>query len=66
MRSSKQIEYYYKASDLENTDDLEKKQFETYNDYGYNLGSNKRRIVDYEMHAKKVKYKINSSSFNQK
>jgi len=66
MRSNKYINYYYKTSDISAIDEIEKKQFENYNDYGYNFGSSKRRIIDYEMNFKKNKHKVNQSVFNNK
>ena len=66
MRTSKQIDYYYKSCDLESVDDQERKCFEKYNDYGYNFGSTKRRFINYEEHVKKIKHRINKNLFNNK
>jgi|GEM_PF-4732627 len=66
MRSNKNIDYYYKSCDMECLDELERKQFEYYNDYGYNTGSSKRRVIDSTSHAKKIKYQINKTGLNSK
>ncbi len=41
-------DYYYKGYDVTNNNRLEKLRFELSNPFGYNLGSNARRVVDYE------------------
>ena len=41
-------DYYYKEYDITNTNRLEKYMMEYQNPYGYNLESNRRRIIDYD------------------
>lgn len=40
--------YYYKTCDIEKMSSLDKKRYELLNEYGYNFGSNKKRIIDEE------------------
>ncbi len=47
----KMSDYYYKGYDIESKSRLEKVKMEYSNPYGYNLESNQRRIIDYEMNA---------------
>ena len=42
---------YYKGYDIESKNRLEKFQNEYANPYGYNLGSNVRRDIDYDKNA---------------
>ena len=45
----KMSDYYYKGYDIESKSRLEKVRMEYSNPYGYNLESNQRRIIDYEL-----------------
>ena len=40
--------YYYKSYDRINFNEIERITNECFNDYGFNLGSNKRREFDYD------------------
>ncbi|MDE6285029.1 MAG: hypothetical protein K2M17_04720 [Bacilli bacterium] len=42
-------DYYYKGYDITNKNRLEKIMMELQNPYGYNLESNARRLIDYDM-----------------
>lgn len=48
-------DYFYKACDLEKMSSLDKKRYELLNEFGYNMDSNKKRIVDYDMNIKRHK-----------
>jgi len=48
-------DYYYKGYDIENKSRLEKLVMGYSNPYGPNLGSNSRRIIDYQKSAKITK-----------
>lgn len=45
---SRNTDYYYKGYDITNKNRLEKMLMELQNPYGYNLGSNARRVIDYD------------------
>ena len=51
IKMSKITDYYYKGYDITNKNRLEKMLMELQNPYGYNLGSNARRVVDYDLSA---------------
>lgn len=42
----KHIEQYYKSYDQNNLSEMDRKLNECFNDYGYNLESNKKRTID--------------------
>lgn len=48
---SRNTDYYYKGYDITNKNRLEKMLMELQNPYGYNLGSNARRVIDYDLTA---------------
>ena len=48
-------DYFYKSCDLDKMSSLEKKRYEYLNEFGYNIDSNKRRVVDSEMQIKRHK-----------
>ena len=45
----KMSDYYYKGYDIESKCRLEKIRMEYSNPYGYNLESNQKRFIDYEL-----------------
>ncbi len=45
----KMSDYYYKGYDIESKSRLEKLKMEYSNPYGYNLGSNQKRVVNFEL-----------------
>lgn len=51
----KDEEYYYKCADIENRNELERKKYEYFNEYGYNFDSNKRKGYDLDRYAEKLK-----------
>lgn len=63
MRSE---EYYYKSADIDNLSDLEKKKYEYFNEYGFNLDSNKRKNYDLERYAEKLKNTVKQADINVK
>jgi len=48
-------DYHYKSCDLEKMSPLDKKRYELLNEFGYNMDSNKKRIVDFDMNIKRHK-----------
>lgn len=48
-------DYFYKSCDLEKMSPLDKKRYELLNEFGYNMDSNKKRTIDYDMHIKRHK-----------
>lgn len=50
-------DYHYKAFDIICDTPLDKKRYEYLNEYGFNIDSNKKRIIDYEAQFKRVRYK---------
>jgi len=48
-------DYYYKSCDLEKLSPIDKKRYELLNEFGYNMDSNKKRIVDFDMNIKRHK-----------
>ena len=55
MRNNRSVDYYYKSCDICNMDDVDKKRYEYMNDYGYNIDSRRRRVVDLEKACYRVK-----------
>ena len=47
----KSSDYYYKGYDVTNTNRLERLKMEYSNPYGYNLESNSRRMINYDILA---------------
>lgn len=47
----KESNYYYKGYDIENKNRLEKIKREYSNPYGYNIESNLKRFVNYDINA---------------
>ena len=45
----KSSDYYYKGYDVTNTNRLERLKMEYSNPYGYNLESNSRRVINYDI-----------------
>ncbi len=41
--------YFYKACDLEKMSPIDKKRYEYLNEFGYNMDSNKKRYIDYDL-----------------
>lgn len=56
--------YHYKAANLIALDELEYMMFESVNDYGYNLGSERRQIRDIEKMLTNPKRNSNKDFFN--
>ena len=50
------IDYYYKCFDKINFTKMDKILYESFNDYGYNFDSNKRRVIDIEEKCCKTNY----------
>lgn len=50
----KNIDYFYKCYDGTPQSELERKNFEYFNDYGYNFDSTKRKINSIDNLAKKT------------
>jgi len=59
MSHNRFSDYYYKSADLIAKDSLESKMFELTNEFGYNLASTKRRIIDEEKIYSKPKNIVN-------
>ena len=49
----KNVDYFYKSYDGSPLSELERKEVEYFNDYGYNLESNRRRVIALDSVAKK-------------
>ncbi len=45
------INYHYKSFDFSNIESLDKKVFESFNEYGYNLDCVNKRVIDNEKKA---------------
>lgn len=48
-------DYFYKSCDLEKMSPLDKKRYEYLNEFGYNMDSNKKRVIDYDNNIKRHK-----------
>jgi hypothetical protein len=53
--SKRSVDYYYKACDFEKMSPLDKKRYEYLNEYGYNIDSNSKRVLDMDMQIKRHK-----------
>ncbi len=62
----KNINYFYKCYDKQNENGIDRIVNERFNEYGYNLDSNKKRIIDYDELARKTDYKNVKKSFQIK
>lgn len=51
--------YFYKACDIEKMSPIDKKRYEYLNEFGYNMDSNKKRYVDYDL--KVIRHKNSES-----
>lgn len=58
--------YHYKSASLSAFDDIEHNLYQVVNDYGYNLGSERSQIIDYERIIKEPKYNFNRKYFNER
>ena len=48
-------DYFYKTSEVDNKNPIDKKRYEFLNEFGVNMDSNKKRVVDFEMQIKRHK-----------
>lgn len=62
----KNCSYYYKCFDRVNLSEFDRINNEYFNDYGFNLGSNKNREFDYESLIEKNNCKVKKEINNQK
>lgn len=46
MKNNRDVDYFYKACDISNMSDVDKKRYEYMNDYGYNIDSNSKRVIN--------------------
>ena len=51
------FDYHYKTFDIGESTSLDKKRYEYLNEYGFNIDSNKKRIIDYDAQFKRVRLK---------
>lgn len=52
----KHIDYFYKSYDKIYRSELERREFECFNEYGYNFDSNNRREEDLEKRISRTNY----------
>lgn len=55
VRVRRDIDYHYKACDIEKLNSLEKKRYELMNDYGYNFDVSSKRKINEEMQVMRHK-----------
>lgn len=48
-------DYFYKSCDIEKMSPLDKKRYELLNEFGYNMDSNSKRVIDYDNNIKRHK-----------
>ena len=48
-------EYFFKSCELGSKDPLERKRYEILNDYGVNMDTNKKQVVDFDIKIKRHK-----------
>ena len=48
-------DYFYKSFEFGNKNPIDKKIYEILNDYGVNMDSNKKQVVDFDMQIKRHK-----------
>ena len=62
----KHCSYYYKSFDRVNLSEFDKINNEYFNEYGFNLGSNKNREFDYDSLIEKTNCKTRKKVINPK
>lgn len=55
MMRRRSCDYFYKSCDIEKMSDLDKKRYEYLNEFGYNIDSNRKRYIDYDIKVKRHK-----------
>ncbi len=58
--------YFYKSSSLSALDEIEFYLYNVANDYGFNFGSERRQLIQYEKLIKEPKLNFNKKYFNEK
>ena len=48
-------DYFFKSCELGSKDPLERKRYEILNDYGVNMDTNKKQVVDFDIKIKRHK-----------
>ena len=48
-------DYFYKTGEIGNKNPLDKKRYEFLNEFGVNIDSSKKKIVDYDLQIKRHK-----------
>ena len=48
-------DYFFKSCELGSKDPLERKRYERLNDYGVNMDTNKKQVVDFDIKIKRHK-----------
>ncbi len=48
-------DYYYKSCELGSKNPLDRKRYELLNEFGVNMDTNKKQVVDYDMQIKRHK-----------
>ena len=49
------FDYHYKSFDIGESTSLDKKRYEYLNEYGFNIDSNKKQVVDFDMQIKRAR-----------
>jgi len=62
----KHIDYFYKGYDKNYRSELERKEFECFNEYGYNFDSNNRREKELEKSICRTNYNACMSKIKDK
>ena len=48
-------DYYYKSCEIGSKNPLDRKRYELLNEYGVNMDTNKKQVVDFDMQIKRHK-----------
>ena len=48
-------DYFYKTSEVDNKSSLDRKRYEYLNEFGINMDSNKKKVVDFDLQIKRHK-----------
>ncbi len=48
-------DYYYKSCELGSKNPLDRKRYELLNEFGVNMDTNKKQVIDYDMQIKRHK-----------
>lgn len=48
-------DYFYKACELGSKNPLDRKRYELLNDFGINMDTNKKQVIDFDMQIKRHK-----------